>query len=124
MKQKLCKRESTNARHRGGSARSSVEDFVIIRSWKIHKRSGSSLIALVNEFNPRIRGWLEYYGAFRRSSMRKICEMFHMALIKWAKNKYRRFNKRWSRAYKYFKGLAIREPKILVYWEWGWCLGG
>ncbi len=71
------------------SAAKAIRDT--IRSWKIHKRSGSSLIALVNEFNPRIRGWLEYYGAFRRSSMREICEMFHMALIKWAKNKYRRF---------------------------------
>jgi RNA-directed DNA polymerase len=93
-----------------------------IRSWKIHNRTGTSLSSLIEEFNPRIRGWLVYYGAFRRTSMRGICEMFHKALVKWAKNKFRRLKRHWSRAYAYFRNLAKREPKLLAYWQWNWCL--
>jgi RNA-directed DNA polymerase len=95
-----------------------------IRSWKLHTRTGSSLSSLVEEFNPRLRGWLVYYGAFRRSSMRKICEMFHQAFVKWAKNKYRRLKRSWRKAYAYFQRLAKREPTLLAYWKFGWCLGG
>ncbi len=104
------------------NAEKSIRDT--IRSWRVHNRVGSNLSSLVNEFNPRIRGWLVYYGAFRRSSMRKICEMFHKSLVKWAKNKYGKFKGHWSNAFAYFKNLAKREPKLLFYWEWGWCLGG
>ncbi|MBF9018947.1 MULTISPECIES: group II intron reverse transcriptase/maturase [unclassified Oceanispirochaeta] len=101
-------------------AEESIRDT--IRSWKVHSRTGSSLLSLISEFNPRLRGWLTYYGAFRRSSMRKICELFHKVLVKWAKNKYRRLNHRWSKAYAYFRRLANRNPKLLAYWELGWCL--
>jgi len=93
-----------------------------IREWKIHNRTGSSLSSLLDEFNPRIRGWLVYYGAFRRSSMRSLCEMFHKVLVKWARNKYRRLKRSWKKAYAYFGNLAKREPNLLVYWNWGWCL--
>jgi RNA-directed DNA polymerase len=95
-----------------------------IRSWKVHTRTGSELVDIVNEFNPRLRGWLNYYGAFRRSALAKICEVFHKSLIKWAKNKWGKLRGHWSNAFAYFRSLAKREPKLLVYWEWGWCSGG
>lgn len=103
------------------SSEKSIRDT--IRSWKVHKHSDSSLSSLISFVNPRLRGWITYYGAFRRSSLIGICEMFHRILVKWAKNKFRRLRNSWKKAYAYFKRLAKRYPKLLVYWELGWCMG-
>lgn len=63
-------------------AEKSISD--VIRSWKIHKRTGSELSQLAEEINPRLRGWLNYYGRFRRSSLYGICDMLQTCLVKWA----------------------------------------
>lgn len=95
-----------------------------IRGWRIHRRTGSELADLAGEFNPKLRGWLYYYGAFRRSSMANICMMFQKAMVKWAKNKYGRLKGHWRGAIAFFKDLANRQPKFFVHWEWGWCRNG
>jgi RNA-directed DNA polymerase len=93
-----------------------------IRSWKVHTRTGSELADLAEEYNPRLRGWLNYYGAFRRSSLANICVMFHKAMVKWAKNKFGRLKGHWTNPTAFFKDIARRQPAFFVYWEWGWCL--
>jgi len=77
-------------------AQSSIRDT--IRSWKIHTRTGSELSDLSEEYNPKIRGWLQYYGAFRRSVMVNICVMFHKTMVKWAKNKFGKLKGHWKGA--------------------------
>ena len=40
-----------------------------IRSWKLHLRSDKSIEDLSRMFNPKIRGWLQYYGRYYRSAL-------------------------------------------------------
>lgn len=95
-----------------------------IRGWKLHTRTGSELIDLADTCNPKLRGWLNYYGVFRKSSMFNICQMFHKAMVKWAKNKFGRLKGHWKGASAFFRDLAKRQPRFFVHWEWGWCLNG
>ena len=47
----------------------------------------------------KIRGWINYYGKFRISEMRQVFGLLHLRLVKWIRNKYRRYRKqRWSNA--------------------------
>jgi len=93
-----------------------------IRAWKVHTRTGSDLDSLSEEFNPQMRGWLNYYGFFRKSALAGICGMFQKCLIKWAKNKFRRLKTSWSKAYRWMSNVARNRPKHFAHWEWGFCL--
>ena len=47
-----------------------------MRSWKMHLRTDKNLAYLVQVFNPKLRGWIQYYGKFRISALYGICKMF------------------------------------------------
>src|SRR6202050_3019056 len=40
-----------------------------IRSWDLHLRSDKSIEDQSRMFNPKIRGWLQYYGRYYRSAL-------------------------------------------------------
>jgi RNA-directed DNA polymerase len=40
-----------------------------IRSWDLHLRSDKRIEDLSRMFNPKIRGWLQYYGRYYRSAL-------------------------------------------------------
>ena len=41
----------------------------IVRSWRLHKRTGLSEADLARRINPVVRGWMNYYGAFYPSAL-------------------------------------------------------
>ena len=43
-----------------------------IRSWQLHVRSEKSLEDLSRLCNPKVRGWLQYYGRYYRSALYPI----------------------------------------------------
>ncbi|WP_242649343.1 group II intron maturase-specific domain-containing protein [Syntrophomonas wolfei] len=42
--------------------------------------------------NPVIRGWINYYGAFRQSALYPVLKHINKALQKWVKRKYKAKN--------------------------------
>jgi len=67
----------------------------------------------------KIRGWLNYYGKFRMSEMRKVFWLLHLRLVKWIRNKYRRYRKqRWGNAYKYLQQLSRNYPSLFEHWQY------
>ena len=67
----------------------------------------------------KIRGWLNYYGKFRMSEMRKLFRVLHPRLTKWIRNKYRRFRKKpWYVSYKYLQKLYKDFPNLFEHWQY------
>ena len=67
----------------------------------------------------KIRGWINYYGKFRMSEMRKLFRVVHFRLTKWIRNKYRRFRKKpWYVAYKYLQSLSRFYPNLFEHWQY------
>lgn len=48
--------------------------------------------------NPIIRGWINYYGQFRRTALNPIFSLLNVRLMKWAKWKYKKVKGRSRRA--------------------------
>lgn len=64
-------------------------------------------------------GWINYYGKFRMSEMRKVFRLLHVRLVKWIRNKYRRFSKqRWYAAYKFLQRISKDYPSLFVHWKY------
>ena len=87
---------------------------------KIHRWVHFSLSKIAELINSQIRGWINYYSRFRKSGRRKLFRVINMRLVKWVRNKYRKFRRRhWYNAYKYLRGIAQSYPNMFVHWQHG-----
>ena len=90
-----------------------------LRSDKIHIRSGSSLEAIAREYNPKLRGWINYYGKYYISGLSWTLQHFTRILVRWAMRKYKRFKRHKVRAINYIKNIARNNPSLFAHWEIG-----
>jgi RNA-directed DNA polymerase len=88
-----------------------------LRAMRIHHRTTWSLNDLAAWLNPRVAGWMRYYGRFYRSAMYPLLIRVSTYLRRWAGKKYRRL-RTFRRFQKWWKGLLEREPRLFVHWQW------
>jgi len=93
----------------------------IRREWKLAERTHLSLSDLVRRINPVVTGWINYYGKFCRSALHSVLNHVNMALVKWAMRKFKRLQRRRTRAHAWLKGVARRSPQLFSHWQYqGW----
>jgi group II intron reverse transcriptase/maturase len=90
-----------------------------LRQSKFHQWTGRTLAEIAETFNPKLRGWLNYYGKFRPYKLNKIFGAFNWRLIKWAVKKYKRFKGSMRKAGNWIRGIALHYPYIFVHWQHG-----
>jgi len=88
-----------------------------IRSWRIQLRSDKSIEDLARMFNPKIRGWVNYYGSFYRSELYKNLRSFSVILAKWAMRKYKRFSEHQRRAGRWINRIRRKSPHLFAHWQ-------
>ena len=88
-----------------------------IRKTSIQRWSTRTIEEIAKELNPKIRGWINYYGKYRPSKLASIFKQFHKRLIKWMKNKYKSLLRSTRRAYSLLKET---QPTLFVHWASGY----
>lgn len=88
-----------------------------IRAKKIHRWTTATIEEIAKELNPQIRGWINYYGKFRKWEMAGIFWRLNRRLARWAKNKYKSFKGRINKARKWLILLIKGNRKLFVHWE-------
>ena len=63
------------------------------RTLGFHRWTHLDLIGLSKALRSKIRGWLNYYGKFHKSSMKEAFRHLNRRLLKWTYNKYKRFKR-------------------------------
>jgi RNA-directed DNA polymerase len=91
-----------------------------IRSWRLHLRTEKNLDDLSRIFNPKLRGWIQYYGKFRISALHGIGRMFQKILVKWAKSKFKHLKRNWAKSWAFIKEVARKRSAMFIHWELGW----
>lgn len=87
----------------------------VVRSWRLHKRTGSEAGDLARIVNPVVRGWMNYYGRFYRSALNPLLYRISTYLLRWIKKKYR---VGWKEAMRRMaQGYRLR-PKYFAHWAW------
>ena len=103
-----------------GISRSSRKKIVAnIRSTKLHRWTSASTEEIAVMLNPRIQGWINYYGKFRKREMGGIFRILHHRLMKWILNKYKRLKVSIRKAYRYLKSFQEQSPELFVHWRYG-----
>jgi RNA-directed DNA polymerase len=90
-----------------------------IRRWKLPKRSDKSLDDLSRMFNPKIRGWFQYYGRYYRSALYPLVLHLNRLLALWAKRKYKKLRGHFRRARHWIARISRRDPRLFAHWQMG-----
>jgi RNA-directed DNA polymerase len=90
-----------------------------IKSLKIHRRSGSSLEDLSRMCNPKIRGWINYYGSFYKTALYPILNHINRILTKWVTWKFKRFKGHRKQAAMWLGRVAHKQPLLFAHWQMG-----
>jgi RNA-directed DNA polymerase len=90
-----------------------------IRDWRIHRQSDQSLDALSGLFNAKIRGWVNYYGRYGFTVLRRVFDGLNRRLIRWAQMKYKRYRGRWWLAKDWLCWQGRQKPGLFAHWDAG-----
>lgn len=80
----------------------------------LHRRTGLKLEHLATDLNRVVRGWVNYYGRFARSSLQRVLAHINMRLVKWCMKKY---NKWKGKALRWLNARWKRSPDLFVHWQ-------
>jgi len=90
-----------------------------LRESKFHQWTSSTLAELAKTFNPKLRGWLNYYGKFRPYMLNRVFGLFNWRLIKWSVKKYKRFKGSMRKAGDWIRQTAQNYSYLFVHWQHG-----
>ena len=90
-----------------------------VRRWRLHFRSRMSLHDIARMVNPTVRGWVNYYGAYQRSSLIPVLRYINLALVKWVKWKYKKKGAYTRRARRWLGQVAQYHPGLFAHWRLG-----
>jgi group II intron reverse transcriptase/maturase len=91
----------------------------VFRKLQFHHWTSHDLSRIAQVLNPKIRGWINYFGKFKMSKLSKIFMILNERLVRWAVNKYRRFGNSFAKAGRWLRNLAVCYPGLFVHWQFG-----
>lgn len=90
-----------------------------MREWKLQLKCNRTINEIANWINPAIRGWINYYGWFRKTSLNPIFSLLNVRLMKWAKSKYKKLKGHSRRTMRWIGRIAKENPKLFAHWQLG-----
>ena len=88
-----------------------------IRDWHLKRRSSADLSGLAREINPRVQGWINYYGAFYRSELCFLAWRINEHLVRWAMHKFKRFRGKYAKAMAWLQKVYQYKPGLFAHWQ-------
>lgn len=90
-----------------------------VRRMKIHRWTNVSIEDIARTLNPKIRGWINYYGKFRKARLKHFLHRSNVRLLKWIQNKHKRFRYRIKAAKRWLKNVYKPNPCLFAHWSFG-----
>ena len=89
----------------------------VVHGWKLHRQTPANLAELAEHYNPIIRGWWQYYGAFYRRSMYRLFQYIDLKLKQWARRKYKTLCRHGRRSAEWLSKMKKVCPQIFSHWN-------
>lgn len=90
-----------------------------IRRLRIHRRTEMSIEEVAKMLNPKLRGWIYYYGKFRLVCLKHFLHRLNVRLLKWIRNKYKALRYRVRAAKSWLKNVYKNNPDLFAHWRFG-----
>ena len=89
-----------------------------MRAWKIYRQSQLTIFDISRMFNPKLRGWMNYFGCFNRSATYPVLMQFNAILYRWGRRKYKRLKTR-RKFFRWLKRMIEFYPYLFIHWKMG-----
>lgn len=83
--------------------------------WCLNRKISMPLEAIAKEVTPMIRGWINYYGHYRRSEL--YCLGYHVdqRLVRFLKKKHKKIRS-WAQGWEELKRIRKESPRLFPHW--------
>jgi RNA-directed DNA polymerase len=88
-----------------------------IRSWRLHRHMEMDSADIARWINPKVRGWMTYYGAFYHTALYPVLHRINTYLLRWIMNKYKKL-RTWRKAIQSMADAAATRPRYFAHWAW------
>jgi len=89
-----------------------------MRKWKLQLKCNRTIDEIAEWINPA-RGWINYYGRFRKTALNRIFALLNVRLMKWAQWKYKKMKGHSRKAMHWLGYIAKQKPTLFAHWELG-----
>jgi len=90
-----------------------------VRQSGMRLRSETSIQELAAEYNPILRGWIEYYGRYYPTALNPVWTHFNRSLVKWAMRKYKKLRGKKIKASVFIQKIMKTQPELFAHWKLG-----
>ena len=88
-----------------------------VRGWRIYRQTAGTLDELARQYNPKIQGWWNYFGAFYRSAMHRLFQYIDGKLMQWATRKYKTLSRHKTRSARWLRRVKKQAPRMFCHWS-------
>jgi RNA-directed DNA polymerase len=88
-----------------------------VRSWRLHRWVTSDGSEIARLINPKVRGWMTYYGTVNRAALYPLLRRINTYLLRWIMRKYKKHST-WKKAIKMLAEAAANRPRYFAHWAW------
>jgi group II intron reverse transcriptase/maturase len=88
-----------------------------IRRDNIRARADLSLEQIAEWYNPKIRGWYNYFGKYYPSKMVQLWKYLNQALALWARSKYKNLRTSRMKAMYLIKRIQVERENLFFHWK-------
>ena len=94
--------------------------FEQIRKMEIPRMRCDSIVGIAHHLNPKLRGWIRYFGKYRGYSLSKVFYILRIKLVRWARYRYKRYRNNLTKAYKWLDTVRKQYPSLFYHWHIGY----
>lgn len=90
-----------------------------MREWELNSNLHKEFLEVITKVNPVIKGWINYYGKYYLSELKKVLYHVNWRLLKWAMGKYKRLRTKPKMAMRWLSRVAQYNPNLFEHWKIG-----
>lgn len=89
-----------------------------IKWLKWRRQTDLTLEEIADQINPILRGWINYYGEFRRSGLYPMWRYVNKTLVAWVMRKYKNLDSK-TKASRFMQRILQQRPDLFAHWKEG-----
>lgn len=77
------------------------------------------LEAMARRLNPKLRGWLHYYGKYKGYKMRCVLYFLDKQVAHWMRKRYKRVKRSFKKGYSMLGRIYREKSQLFYHWQVG-----
>lgn len=90
--------------------------YGVVKTMTGQRKGVKTLEEMSKLLTPKVKGWISYYGKFRRSDMNRLWDLINNRLIIWVKRNYKRVKRSIRQARAWLSRIQRQNPFLFYHW--------